>query len=156
MIEIPIIISLHIFIFSDDILDRISFLNSYVNFMRENFRVVNEIAIRVTNFPQSGSLYGANMFVTSVVFFVCLIFSLILRLVKKEQPMNTADVFVGALRSCNIFVLIFIFICLSLLVYVDLYNFYIGNFFELEHLSGKKLSENYINNKQNMLFIVVF
>lgn len=129
----------HIFILPNDILDKFPSLVSYTEFMKETFPVVYQISIRVTNFPQSGTLWAANMVALTTIFI----------------PIFGCDTYLriqisGFLKNINLITLILLVAFCIIFIFVILESLSMGNIFDTQ-LRGDP-NPNSINNKFGLFF----
>ena len=132
-------ITAHIFILPNDILDKFTFLVPYTEFMKETFSMVYQISIRVTNFPQSGALWAANMMVFTILFMIPTGYTTYIRQYEYIF-MNYKQLFIRSLLM--VFITIFFLFCIDSLSR--------GNIFDTQLRGAPNL--NAINNKFGLFF----
>lgn len=132
-------ITAHIFILPNDILDKFTFLVPYTEFMKETFSMVYQISIRVTNFPQSGALWAANMMVFTILFMIPTGYTTYIRQYEYIF-MNYKQLFIRSLLM--VFITIFFLFCIDSLSR--------GNIFDTQLRGEPNL--NAINNKFGLFF----
>lgn len=133
------LLATHIFILPNDILDKLPFLISYTEFMKETFPMVYQISIRVTNFPQSGALWAANMMVLTIIFIVLFLY------IAYQQPLNPE------FKKDNnplVMMVVILFIFFFIKYFIDRVS--IGSIFDTQ-LRGEP-NPNAINNKFGLFF----
>ncbi|MDA3059366.1 hypothetical protein OFN97_04985 [Campylobacter sp. VBCF_05 NA6] len=144
VIFVYLLIASHIFILPNDILDRLPFLNSYVEFMKEHFEIIKQIEIRTTKFPQSGALWGVNMIMVAPIFITCFVYSFLL------STQNNSNFLLDSIRQDKILIVLFSTFILWLVTYKFCTTAFSGDLFDTQIRLGK--NPNAINSKFGLFF----
>lgn len=109
--------------------------------MKETFPMVYQISIRVTNFPQSGALWAANMMVLTIIFIALFLY------IAYKQPLNPE------FKKDNnplVMMAVILFIFFFIKYFIDRVS--VGNIFGTQLRGEPNL--NAINNKFGLFFKV--
>ena len=139
-----VVFASHIFILPNDILDKFPFLNSYVEFMKENFEIIKQISIRTTNFQQAGTLWGANMLIICCVFCVPLAYDFFV------SAKCNSNFLLDSIRQEKLFFLSCYIIILLLIEYKFCSVAFSGDLFDTQIRLGKNTEA--INSKFGLFF----